>query len=82
MNFVRPIWAGLLAVIAFLVPRPTFCPDAGAAERRQEKLYLLKLIFRFLRECTMKLRLSSIQEFTFQKHFKIDSYMTSYDRLG
>ena len=39
MTFIRPLWAGLLGVSAGLVPGPTLCPGAGAAERPQEMLY-------------------------------------------
>ena len=39
ITFIRPVWAGLLAVSAGLVPGPVLCSGAGAAERPQEILY-------------------------------------------
>jgi hypothetical protein len=42
MTFIRPVWAGLLAVSVGLVPGPAHCPGAGAAERPQEILYFFR----------------------------------------
>jgi hypothetical protein len=44
MTFIRPVWAGLLAVSAGLVPGSALFPGADAAEKLQEILYYVKSI--------------------------------------
>jgi hypothetical protein len=38
MNFIRPVWSGILLVSVGLEPKPVLCIGVGAAERPQEIL--------------------------------------------